>query len=58
MMKWFSDVKNTVDLRKRHKELLKLYHPDSRYGRVEIAQEINEEYSKVEAVLKRMEGKK
>ncbi len=52
-MKWFSDVKNTTELKKKHKELLKLYHPDSKYGRVEIAQEINEEYNKVAAILNR-----
>ncbi|MBO5372374.1 MAG: hypothetical protein J6A75_06615 [Lachnospiraceae bacterium] len=52
-MKWFTGVKNVQELKKQHKDLLKLYHPDSKYGRVEIAQEINEEYNKVLEMLNR-----
>lgn len=44
MKKWFKNVTTIEELRKRYKELLKMYHPDNEKGSVEITQEINAEY--------------
>ena len=44
MKKWFKDVTTIEELRKRYRELLKMYHPDNENGSVEITQEINAEY--------------
>mgnify|MGYP000720387028 CR=1 FL=1 len=47
MKKWFKDVTTIEELRKRYRELLKMYHPDNENGSVEITQEINAEYDLV-----------
>lgn len=47
MRKWFKDVTTIEELRKRYRELLKMYHPDNENGSVEIAQEINSEFDSV-----------
>lgn len=36
MKKWFKDVTTIEELRKRYRELLKMYHPDNENGSVEI----------------------
>lgn len=51
MSKWFAGVKTVEELRKKYRELLKLYHPDNENGNVEITQEINAEYDRLFAVL-------
>lgn len=53
MYKWFSGIKTVDELRKRYKELLKKYHPDNGEGDLEAAQEINAEYDRLFAVLRR-----
>ena len=40
-MKWFKDIKNIEQLRKKYKELLRVYHPDNG-GNVSDMQEIDE----------------
>jgi curved DNA-binding protein CbpA len=51
MKKWFKDVKTIEELRKKYRELLKLYHPDNEKGSVELTQEINAEYDRLFVVL-------
>lgn len=53
MRKWFIDVTTIEELRKRYRELLKMYHPDNEKGSVEITQEINAEYDLVFSILSR-----
>ena len=53
MRKWFIGVKTVEELRKRYRELLKMYHPDNEKGSVEITQEINAEYDLVFSILSR-----
>lgn len=53
MYKWFTGVKDIETLRKRYRELLKQYHPDNPEGSVEIAQQINNEYDRLFAILSR-----
>ena len=53
MRKWFKNVTTIEELRKRYRELLKLYHPDNEKGSVEITQEINAEYDLVFSILSR-----
>lgn len=53
MRKWFKEVKTIEELRKRYRELLKMYHPDNEKGSVEITQEINAEYDLVFSILSR-----
>lgn len=52
-MKWFTGVKTVEELRKKYRELLKRYHPDTPNGSVEATQEINREYDLVFARLSR-----
>ena len=47
MKKWFKDVTTIEELRKRYRELLKMYHPDNENGSVEVTQEINAEYDRL-----------
>ncbi len=42
----FSGVNNPLTLRKRYKDLLKIFHPDNLCGDAEIVQMINREYEK------------
>ena len=55
MKKWFKDVTTIEELRKRYRELLKMYHPDNENGSVEITQEINAEYDLVFSILSEKE---
>lgn len=48
---FFSGVDNTRSLRKRYKDLIKIFHPDNEQGDTEVLQKINEEY---EALRKRL----
>lgn len=50
MKKWFKDIKNIEQLRKKYKELLKVYHPDNG-GNVSDMQEINAEFDELCKVL-------
>lgn len=43
-MEYFENVKTIEELRKRYRELLKVYHPDNKNGSLEITKEINKEY--------------
>ena len=53
MRKWFVGVNTVEELRKRYRELLKMYHPDNENGSVEVTQEINAEYDLVFSTLSR-----
>lgn len=48
---FFSGVDNTRSLRKRYRDLIKIFHPDNEQGDTEVLQKINEEY---EALRKRL----
>ncbi len=49
---FFIGVKNRQSLKKRYKELLKIYHPDNLDGDKETLQEINREYERLKARYK------
>lgn len=55
MRKWFTNVTTIEELRKRYRELLKMYHPDNENGSVEVTQEINAEYDLVFSILSKEE---
>lgn len=40
----FSGVNNSLALRKRHRDLVKIFHPDNLFGDAELVQMINKEY--------------
>lgn len=42
----FRTASNPLALRKRYRELLKIFHPDNLYGDGELAQQINKEFMK------------
>ena len=42
----FRGVSNPLALRKRYKDLLKIFHPDNLCGDAELVQMINREYEK------------
>ena len=44
---FFRGVNNSVSLKKRYKELLKIYHPDNIGGDNEILLKINQEYEEL-----------
>ena len=44
---FFVGVTNVSSLRKRYKDLLKIYHPDNKYGDTDTIQEINREYQRL-----------
>lgn len=44
---FFSGVKNSLTLKKRYKDLTKIYHPDNLAGDTEIIQRINREYERL-----------
>lgn len=44
---FFVGVENVQSLKKRYKDLLKIYHPDNLNGDTETLQEINREYDKL-----------
>ena len=49
---FFSGVENRQSLKKRYKDLIKIYHPDNLDGDKNTVQEINSEYHKLCAVYK------
>ena len=52
---FFSGVESRQSLKKRYKDLIKIYHPDNLCGDTETLQEINHEYDRL---LKQYEQKK
>ena len=50
--KFFTGVRTAVNLKKRYRELLKIYHPDNESGDENMVLQINQEYK----VLKRQYG--
>ena len=44
---FFKGVEDTTSLKKRHKALLKIYHPDNMHGDKELLQAINTEYERL-----------
>lgn len=44
---FFRGITKEKALRKRYKDLIKIYHPDNQYGDTEIIQEINREYDEL-----------
>lgn len=42
----FAGVNNTLALRKRYRDLIKIFHPDNLYGDEELVQMINREYAR------------
>lgn len=46
---FFAGVEDKQALKKRYKDLLKIYHPDNRSGDVGTVQEINREYDRLQA---------
>lgn len=44
---FFRGVKNTLSLKKRYKDLIKIFHPDNVAGDKEIIQMINREYDNI-----------
>lgn len=46
---FFAGVQNKQALKKRYKELIKIYHPDNLAGDVGTIQEINREYDRLQA---------
>lgn len=49
---FFSGVESKQSLKKRYKDLIKIYHPDNLDGDTDTIQEINSEYNKLCAVYK------
>lgn len=49
---FFSGVGSKQSLKKRYKDLIKIYHPDNLDGDKETIQEINSEYNKLCAIYK------
>lgn len=48
---FFIGVQNEVALKKRYKDLVRIYHPDNVCGDTETLQEINREYDKLRTVF-------
>lgn len=51
---FFAGVNNQTSLKKRYKDLLKIYHPDNKCGDTDAIQEINREYRRL---LEKMQEK-
>ena len=49
---FFSGVGSRQSLKKRYKDLIKIYHPDNLDGDKDTIQEINSEYNKLCAIYK------
>ena len=49
---FFSGVESKQSLKKRYKDLIKIYHPDNLDGDTDTIREINSEYNKLCAVYK------
>lgn len=45
--KWFQGISNFDELKKRYKDLLKIYHPDNQAGDTSASQEIQEEFEDI-----------
>ncbi len=52
---FFAGVNNQSSLKKRYKDLLKIYHPDNKYGDTDAIQEINREYQRLLAQMQEKE---
>lgn len=48
---FFAGVKNQLALKKRYKDLLKIYHPDNLAGDKEMVQKIGKEYERLKKIL-------
>lgn len=48
---FFIGVENRASLKKRYKDLLKIYHPDNAAGDTSTIQEINNEYHKLSSAM-------
>lgn len=48
----FRGVNNELELKKRYKDLLKIYHPDNVAGDKNIAQQIHQEYEELKTQLR------
>ena len=48
---FFAGVRNQLALKKRYKDLLKIYHPDNLAGDKEIMQHISKEYESLKKIL-------
>ena len=44
---WFAGINNAEELKKRYRELMKIYHPDNQAGDTTAVQQIQEEYEKL-----------
>lgn len=42
----FRNALNPLALRKRYKDLIKIFHPDNLFGDADLAQQINKEFTK------------
>ncbi|MEG0806094.1 MAG: hypothetical protein RR364_05650 [Lachnospiraceae bacterium] len=49
---FFSGVKNELTLKKRYKDLIKIFHPDNVAGDTQVIQEINKEYEEIKTRMK------
>lgn len=47
---FFLGVANKQSVKKRYRDLIKIYHPDNMYGDTDAIQEINNEYNKLCAI--------
>lgn len=48
---FFTGVENTTALKKRYKDLIKIFHPDNVAGDTGIIQKINEEYENLKSTI-------
>jgi len=48
---FFTGVQSEIALKKRYKDLIKIYHPDNMCGDTETLQEINREYDRLRTVF-------
>jgi len=48
---FFRGVTNASGLKKRYKDLIKIFHPDNLSGDTDVIQQINEEYEKLKATM-------
>ena len=44
---WFAGINSAEELKKRYKELMKIYHPDNQAGDTNAVQQIQDEYKKL-----------
>ena len=48
---FFIGVQSEIALKKRYKDLIKIYHPDNMCGDTETLQEINREYDRLRSLF-------